>query len=186
MIDALAASLAIPVATDPHLLKFSAEGPWRGETHRVCDRPGALDRLLEEVAAAGAEQVIVVSPAARPARPHELSAGRADLRGRAAEQLSAFEAADAARRAGAGHRAASPASLSSGPRTIRSGRSISAASTTSDPIGATRVAELVDRGYEDAYRQFIEPVVAASGERIANGPILVGGLAVCSGSGRVR
>jgi hypothetical protein len=28
------------------------------------------------------------------------------------------------------------------------------------------VAELVDRGYEDAYRQFIEPVVAASGERI--------------------
>ena len=29
------------------------------------------------------------------------------------------------------------------------------------------VAELVDRGYEDAYRQFIEPVVAASGERMA-------------------
>jgi hypothetical protein len=28
------------------------------------------------------------------------------------------------------------------------------------------VAELVDRGYEDAYRQFIEPVVGASGERI--------------------
>ena len=28
------------------------------------------------------------------------------------------------------------------------------------------VGELVDRGYEDAYRQFIEPVVAASGERI--------------------
>ena len=26
------------------------------------------------------------------------------------------------------------------------------------------LAELVDRGYEDAYRQFIEPVVAASGD----------------------
>jgi len=29
------------------------------------------------------------------------------------------------------------------------------------------VGELLDRGYEDAYRQFIEPVVGASGERIA-------------------
>ena len=29
------------------------------------------------------------------------------------------------------------------------------------------VAELVDRGYEDAYRQFIDPVVAAGGDRIA-------------------
>jgi hypothetical protein len=28
------------------------------------------------------------------------------------------------------------------------------------------LAELVDRGYEDAYRQFIDPVVGASGERI--------------------
>jgi hypothetical protein len=29
------------------------------------------------------------------------------------------------------------------------------------------LAELVDRGYEDAHRQFIEPVVAAGGERIS-------------------
>ena len=28
------------------------------------------------------------------------------------------------------------------------------------------LSELVDRGYEDAYRQFIDPVVGASGERI--------------------
>ena len=52
-IDALAAALALPVATEPHLVTFSAEGPWRGETHRLCDRPGALARLLEEVAAPG-------------------------------------------------------------------------------------------------------------------------------------
>jgi hypothetical protein len=32
----------------------------------------------------------------------------------------------------------------------------------SDRIHA--LTELVDRGYEDAYRQFIEPVVAASGD----------------------
>ena len=28
------------------------------------------------------------------------------------------------------------------------------------------LSELVDRGYEDAYRQFIDPVVGASGERM--------------------
>jgi hypothetical protein len=53
VIDALAASLCVPIATDPHLLRFPAEGPWRGETHRLCDRPGALDRILEEVQIAG-------------------------------------------------------------------------------------------------------------------------------------
>ena len=71
VMDALAASLTIPVATDPHLVRLPAEAPWRGETHRMCDRPGSLERLLEEVRVAGAEQVIVVSaapPAGRPAR----------------------------------------------------------------------------------------------------------------------
>ncbi len=28
------------------------------------------------------------------------------------------------------------------------------------------LAELISRGYEDAYHQFIEPVVGASGERV--------------------
>ena len=49
----------------------------------------------------GAEQVIVLSSAPPPGRPHELSAGRADLRGRAAEQLFSFEAGGSARLAGA-------------------------------------------------------------------------------------
>jgi hypothetical protein len=165
VIDALAANLSVPIATDPHLLRFPAEGPWRGETHRVCDRPGSLDRLLEEVQVAGAEQVIVLSSAPPPGRPHELSSGRADLRGRAAEQLLAFEAADlrdALERATgrfAGLFVIRPAHNPLGPLDFagvydeRSDRQYT-------------VAELVDRGYEDAYHQFIEPVVAASGERI--------------------
>jgi hypothetical protein len=33
------------------------------------------------------------------------------------------------------------------------------------------LAELVDRGYEDAYRQFIEPVVGAGGERMQVQPV---------------
>lgn len=165
VIDALAANLCVPIATDPHLLRFPAEGPWRGETHRLCDRPGALDRILEEVAIAGAEQVIVLSSAPPPGRPHEMSAGRADLRGRAAEQLFSFEAADLRdsldRAAGrfAGLFLIRPAHNPLGPLDFagiydeRSDRRYT-------------VAELVDRGYEDAYHQFIEPVVAASGERI--------------------
>lgn len=167
VMDALAANLCVPIATDPHLLRFSAEGPWRGETHRLCDRPGALARVLEEVAIAGAEQVIVLSAAPPPGRPHELSAGRADLRGRAAEQLFAFEAADlrdalervTGRFAGlfVVRPAHNPLGLLDfgGAYDERSDRRFA-------------VAELVDRGYEDAYHQFIEPVVAASGERIAS------------------
>ena len=165
VMDALAASLAMPVATDPHLLRFPVEGPWRGETHRLCDRPASLERLLDEVALAGVEQVIVVSAAPPPGRPHELSSARGDIRGRAAEQLASFEAADlhdtlvrAAGRFG-GFYVVRPAH---------------------NPVGALDFAgvydersdrhyslgELVDRGYEDAYHQFIEPVVAASGDRI--------------------
>lgn len=164
-LDALSAALAVPVATEPHLIAFAPEGPWRGETHRSCDRPGSLARLLEETAAAGAEQVIVVSAAPPAAQPHELSAGRADLRGRAGEQLAAFESAalrDAiehfnGRFAGLyiirpGHNPVGPLDFG-GVYDERSDRTHT-------------VAELVDRGYEDAYRQFIEPVVAVSGERI--------------------
>ena len=168
LMDALMAALAVPVATDPHLIRFAAEGPWRGETHRVCDRPGALERLLEEVAAAGAEQVIVLSAAPPPARPHELSAGRADLRGRAGEPLAAFEAADLrdgveqTRASGrfAGLYVVRPAHNPVAPLDFRG---------IYDERSDRRyeVSELVDRGYEDAYRQFIEPVVAASGERLA-------------------
>jgi hypothetical protein len=165
MFDALAAALTIPVATDPHLIRFPAEGPWRGETHRLCDRPGSLERLLEEVAVAGAEQVIVLSAAPPPARPHELSSGRADLRGRAGEQLGAFDAAalrDAMERSAgrfAGLFLIRPAHNPLGPLDFggiydeRSDRPYF-------------VAELIDRGYEDAYRQFIDPVIAASGDRI--------------------
>jgi hypothetical protein len=163
--DAVAAALAVPLAVEPHLMAFSPEGPWRGETHRVCDRPGSLSRLLEEVAAAGVEQVVIVAAAPPGAHAHELSAGRVDLRGRAGDQLAAFESAglrDALEHFGgrfAGLYVVRPAHNPVGPLDFggvfdeRSDRPYS-------------VAELVDRGYEDAYRQFIEPVVGASGERI--------------------
>jgi hypothetical protein len=164
-LDACAGALALPVATEPHLITFAPEGPWRGETHRVCDRPGALARLIEEVAAAGAEQVIIVTATPPQGRPHELSSERGDLRGHAAEPLAAFE--------GAGLRDVLEQwnGRFAGLFVIR---------PTHNPLGPLdfdgiydersdrthTLSELVDRGYEDAYRQFIEPVVAASGDRL--------------------
>ena len=169
-LDALAAALAVPIATEPHLIGFAPEGAWRGETHRVCDRPGALARMLEEVAVAGAEQVIVLSACAPAARPHELSAGRADLRGRAGEQLIAFETAalrDVVEHFGgrfAGLFVIRPVHNPLGPLDFTG---------VYDERSDRRhtLAELVDRGYEDAYRQFIEPVVGASGDRIEATPL---------------
>ena len=167
--DALAAALSLPVATEPHLMMFSPHGAWRGETHRVCDRPDATTRLLEEVASAGAEQVIVVSALPRAPGPHTLSAGRRDVRGRVGEHLSAIETA-ALRDA-----IASRASLFQAVFEVR---------PTHNPLGPfdfegcydehsdrrQTLAELIDRGYEDGFRQFVGAVVGASGERMEQVP----------------
>lgn len=164
-LDACVGALAMPVASEPHLITFAPEGPWRGETHRLCDRPGALVRLIEEVAAAGAEQVIVVSASPPQGRPYELESERGDIRGHAAEALAAFESAGlrdvlehwTGRFAGLFvirpvHNPLGPLDFD-GVYDERSDR-------------AHTLKELVDRGYEDGYRQFIEPVVAASGDRL--------------------
>jgi hypothetical protein len=163
LFETLEAALAVPMATDPALVRFAAEGPWRGEAHRLCDRPEALARLVEETAHAGIEQVILVSGAPPQGKAHELSAGRADLRGRAGEHLAAFETAacrDAIEQFAGRfaslfvirplHNPLTPLDFG-GVYDERSDR-------------RQTVAELVDRGYEDAYRQFIEPIVGAGAE----------------------
>jgi hypothetical protein len=162
-IDALSAALAMPMATEPHLVTFAPEGPWRGETHRLCDRPGSLVRVLEEVAAAGAEQVILVAALPPQGRPHELGAERGDLRGPAPDSLAAFETAgmrDALEHWSGRFPAlfvVRPPHNPLGPLDFEG-----VYDERSDRVHG--LAELVDRGYEDAYRQFIEPVVAASGD----------------------
>jgi hypothetical protein len=166
LLDVLSAALALPVAAEPHLITFAPEDPWRGETHRTCDRPGSLTRLVEEIAAAGAEQVILVSGSPAAALPHELSAGRADIRGRAGEHLAAFETANVRdviehfTGRFAGLFVLRPTHNPLGPLDFHG-----AYDERSDRPHS--LGELVDRGYEDAYRQFIEPVVGGSGERIA-------------------
>ena len=171
VLDMVLAALTPPVACDPFLLTFDTDGYWRGETHRLCDRPGATTRLLEELAAAGVSQVIIVSAAVAPAAPHRLAAARLEPRHRLGEFLAAAEAAslrdarDIARLRFDSVFVISPAHNSIGPFDLAG-----AYDEASDRW--TDVVELMDRASEDAYRQFIEPVVGASGEQLAHAQLL--------------
>ena len=164
-LDAVAAALSLPVATDPELVNFAPESYWRGETHRLTDRPGSLLRLLEEVASAGVRQVILVTATEELGGPHELSRRRIAPRARLGDYLASSEGAALRDALGAAapwfdalfvirpsHNPVSPLDTDG------------AYDERSDRVQA--VGELVDRGYEDAYRQFIDPVVGASGEQI--------------------
>jgi hypothetical protein len=145
-------------------MPFPADSYWRSEVHRVCDRPELAVRLVEEAAVVGIEQVILVGPAAAPAVPHGMRGRPIDLRGRMGEVVRSIETAvlqDAW---------AAASSRFSGVFVIR---------PEHNPIGPfdfdgvydeasdrrRSMAELMRQGYDDAYRQFIEPVVA-SGDRV--------------------
>ena len=164
-IDLLTASLSIPVATEPHLMGFPADSVWRGETHRLCDRPESTARILEEVAHAGAEQVILVTALSEPHGPHTLGSGRRDGRGRAGEYLAAVESAsvrDALTLWGGLFQAVfqiRPTHNPLGPFEFTGGY---------DEHSDRRhtMTELVAHGYEDGFRQFVDPVVGASGDWI--------------------
>jgi hypothetical protein len=159
-LDALAGAMSVAVMTEPHLLAFSLESYWKGETHRICDRPAAVGRLLHELAAAGVEQVIVVSAAAERTAPHRLNRPFGTLRARLTDDLTAAEAS-AVRDGVAAH--------------ARRFRGVFLIQPGHNPVGPfdfegaydersdrfQSVEELVDRGYEDAYRQFIEPIVGS-------------------------
>jgi hypothetical protein len=161
VLDALAGSLSLPVLTESQPIAFSPESYWKGETHRTCDRPAAVGRLLFELSSAGVEQVIVASAAADRSVPHRLSKTTGTLESRLAEHLSAAEAS-AIRDAARTH--------------AKRFRGIFLIQPAHNPVGPfdfdgtydersdryQSVSELVDRGYEDAYRQFIEPVVGGS------------------------
>ncbi len=172
VLDAVAGALTLPVATDAQLIGFAAESYWRGETHRLTDRPAALVRVLEEVASAGVRQVIVVTAAEELGGPHELSRRRAAPRARLGEFLASAEAAavrDAIGVAAPWFDALFVVRPSHNPVTPLD--TSGAFDERSDRVQV--VGELVDRGYEDAYRQFIDPVVGASGEQIAVSPDIV-------------
>jgi len=164
IVDFLKGALRLPIASAPHVVQFPADSYWRGESHRLCDRPELAARLIEEIATAGMEQVMLVSPAAPAAVPHGMRSKPLDLRGRMGELLRSIETS-------ALHDAWSAAMTRfSGVFVIRPDH---------NPIGPfdftgaydeasdrqRSIQELLQQGYDDAYRQFIEPIVAA-GERV--------------------
>lgn len=158
-------ALAVPVVSEPQEVTFAPDAYWRGETHRVCDRPASFARLLQELTDLGAQQIVVVSAVTDMAGPHALTPPRLDGRGRFGEYLQSAEAAtvrDATRlAAGSGVTLFSirPAHNPVGPFDFTGG--FDDRSDRRQPL-----EELMSRGYEDAYQQFIEPVVGGSGERM--------------------
>lgn len=164
-VDVLSASVRAPVVTEAHLTKFGTGTAWSDETHRLCDRPDAIGRLLEEVALAGVEQVILVSGVPEPKGPHSLTAGRRDLRGRVGEFLLAVETS-ALRDALAAWKSSFQAVFHIHP--------------SHNPLGAFDFSGIYDEksdrlfappdlmavGSDDGFKQFVDPVLGASGEGI--------------------
>lgn len=165
LVDVLGAALSVPGLTESALMSFAPDSYWRGEVHRIVDRPASLGRLLEEAAAAGTEQVIVVSASPRLPGPHELGRPRVDPLGRLSEHIAATEAAalrDAVRHVQ--HRFRAVYQIAPQHNPVGAFDLDGAYDEKSDR--AHPLTELMERGYEDAYRDFIEPIVAVSGERL--------------------
>lgn len=165
--DVLAAALSLPGVSDARLVRFAPDSFWRGETHRLIDRPASVGRLLEEAAAAGAEQVLIIAATPEPPGPHELRPPRLDGLGRVGEQLASAESAalsDALRHLQ--HRFQGVYVIRPGHNPIRPLDLDGAYDEQSDRLQP--LEELMERGYEDTYRQFIEPVLGASGETVAS------------------
>jgi hypothetical protein len=164
VVDFLEAGLRLPIATPAWAVTLPADGYWRGERHHWCDRPELSARLLDEIANLGVAQVVLVGAAPQAAVPHGLRARPADLRSRIGAEVRSVETAvfDELSIAATGRFAAAfvirPAHNPVGPFDFGG---------VYDEGSDRRVslAELMKHGVSDAYRQFIEPVVAA-GERI--------------------
>jgi hypothetical protein len=164
--DVLAAALTLPGVSESRLVQFAPDSYWRGETHRLTDRPASIGRLMEEAAAAGAEQVVIVAATPDPPGPHELRPRRLDGLGRVGEQIASSETAalaDAIRHLH--HRFYGVYVIRPSHNPIRPLDLTGAYDEKSDRVHP--LEELMERGYEDTYRQFIEPFLGASGDRVA-------------------
>ena len=149
-------------------MTFAPDSFWRGETHRLCDRPGSVARLLEE-SRRGRCHAGHHRHGRRSGSERRIGSGRRDLdlAGRFGEFQSAAESV-----------ALRDALEAIGPRFD----SVYVIQPTHNAIGPFDLAgaydeasdrrqdlsELMERAYEDAYRQFIEPVIGASGEHLAH------------------
>lgn len=163
-LDVIAGALS-PPACDPHLVTFGVDSFWRGETHRLCSRTGSVSRLLEELAAAGVSQAVIVSAVAVPSEPHRLPVPRLDFRHRLGDALAAGESA-ALRDGMAIARLRFDSIYTIAPAHNAIGPFDFAGAYDDASDRRQELLELMERGYQDAYHQFIDPVVGASGEHL--------------------
>jgi hypothetical protein len=154
---------------------YSPDSYWRGETHRLCDRPESIIRVLEELCGVAVSQVILVSGVAPVLRPHGLASLRLDPRSRLGEFVAASESAavrDAVAAATSRFDALyviCPPHNPVGPFDMHG-----AYDETSDRRQG--LLELMEQGYKDAHHQFVEPVVGASGESLVRQEARAAGL----------
>jgi len=167
LVEVLGGALTPGIGVDPSPVRFAADSFWRGETHRLCDRPGIIHRLLRELLWAGVEQIIVVSAVAVHGVPHRLGPANASIPGRIGDVIAAGEATAfddamvAAESAFAAVHGVRPVHNPLGPFDFDG--------TYDQPSDRwSTVGELLELGYEDAHRQFIDPVIGASGEQFAS------------------
>jgi hypothetical protein len=180
--DAVATGLLCPMAMPMRRVAFPKGATHGGETHRLTDATLVPGSGVREALAAGAEQVIVVTGVPETAAPLARRRGplaRIDAAARALERQAAGEVDDAwrvNRMVGTlGHRGESGRRAWEDPATGRVYREIDLWVVRPDrrALGpmeldgardpATEVQQttddLLELGFRDAYRQFVEPVV---------------------------
>jgi len=183
--DALATGLLCPLAMPLRRVSFPKGAPHAGETHRLTEASLVGGSGIAEAVAAGAEQLILVSgvpekttPPARRRGPHaRLDAAMRALEAQAAREIG--EAQRASRMAATlGHRTADGRGAWEDPATgsvtgeldlwlIRpERRAVGPLELDGAVDPATEVHQttddLLELGFRDAYRQFVEPVVGQS------------------------
>jgi hypothetical protein len=180
--DALATGVLLPMAMPLRRVTFPRGAPHAGETHRLTDATFGSGSGIAEALAAGAEQVIAVTGVPETAAPAARRRGplsRVDAAVRVLERRAAGEVDDVWRTsrmvATLGHRGESGKRAWEDPATghvhgevdlwvVRPDRRALGPldlDGTRDP--ATEVLQttddLLELGFRDAYRQFVEPVV---------------------------
>lgn len=188
LLDAVVTGLMPPVATPLCRVRFPKKSPYPGETHRLTDGTLAGGSGLSEALAVGAEQVIVVSAVPEPVSH---LARRRGLRATASAVLATLErnAVDEDLRHAErinrmvqtlGHRTDGGGRAWEDPATGRLYRDIALYiirpdGRTMDPLGFDGVqdpategmetlGDLLERGYRDAFRLFLDPIVGAASE----------------------
>lgn len=184
-VDALATGLLGPMDMPMRRVSFPKGAPHAGEVHRLTDATFAPGSGIAEALAAGAAQVIVVTGVPEAAAPLARRRGplaRVDAAMRLLERQAVREVAEAERLnrmvSTLGHRGTDGRGAWEDPARGRVYREIDLwvirperralgpmeLDGARDPVTEVlqTTADLVELGFRDAYRQFVEPVVGQS------------------------